>query len=343
MAANPDYLPTMMDMAKMSQSTGTAMAEIVPVMQQNCEVLPKIRWEKSNGPFSNTSTYQVRVPRPTWTDANHAGIAPTVGTTMQAIDGLGEMQGYSMADPIVAEPYGVVAYRKRQDMMHLQGAGEELEETFFFGNSDVSGDFDGMAMRYAAGGTSPLATETVDHVIHGGGSGTDNQSMWLISLGSESDMFPGVVGIYRPGTVAGFQITATPQPVTVNGSTAGTYVQRYVTHYRWSCGIAVIDWRKNVRICNIDKSALTSDASSGAKLHELVAIAAERLPSGTQNTYLVLGRRAREYFRLQAINKLGNSTLDYDSLAGKRVLRVGEFEVLNCDALNADEALVPMS
>lgn len=339
MAALSTTLPTLLDLSKQLKPDGMSLDEIVPILVQDNEILPRLRWLTTNGLYSHRSTYQAKIPRPVWTGAN-TDVAPTKGTTGQSVDGLGEMQGYSMVDPIIADPVGAAAFRMNQDRMHLQGGGEEFCETFFYGNADLAiNEFTGLAPRYAAGGTSPLKTETGENVITGAGSGSDNMSMWLLTLDGE---FPGVVGLYRQGTVAGFQMKNLGLQ-TIPGSTAGTFGQRYVTHYRWSCGITVTDWRKNVRICNVDKSALTKDISAGADLHDLVAQAAERLPTGTRNSVLCVNRTAMEYFRRQAIHKVGNSTLDFDSVAGRRVLRVGDFEVLRCDSLNADEAAVPMA
>ena len=41
-------------------------------------------------------------------------------------------------------------------------------------------------------------------------------------------------------------------------------MEAYRTHYTWDSGLTVRDWRYVVRVANIDKSALTVDASSGA-------------------------------------------------------------------------------
>ena len=48
-----------------------------------------------------------------------------------------------------------------------------------------------------------------------------------------------------------------------NGSNTGRY-EAYRTHYRMDAGLCLRDWRYVVRIANIDKCALTKDASSVA-------------------------------------------------------------------------------
>lgn len=339
MAALSAVLPTMLDLAKMQDPDGKTLAQIVPILNQDNEILPRLRWQASNGTWSHRNTYHTSLPRPTWSKINGA-IAPTKGTTGQSTDAMGEMQDYSHVDPILADASGnVAAYRFAHDSMHLQGAQHEFCEAFFYGNADlVPEEFTGLAPRYAAGGTSSLKTETGENVLSGGGSGSDNTSIWLVTLDSNT---PGVTGIYRPGTSAGFQMTNKGIQTIALGSE--TYAERYVTHYRWSCGITVVDWRKNVRIANIDVSDLTKNAASGADLYDLIAQAEELLPRGVNGSAILCNRTILSFLRRQAVNKVSGSTLEYDMVAGKRVMHIGELPVLRCDALTNAESAVPMS
>lgn len=339
MAALNGTLPTMLDLAKMLDPDGKTLAKIVPILNQDNEILPRLRWMTSNGTWSHRNTYHTSLPRPTWSKINGA-VALTKGTTGQSTDAMGEMQDYSQVDPILAEASGNVArYRFEQDSMHLQGATHEFCETFFYGNADLTPEeFSGLTVRYAAGGLSSLKTETGENVLSGGGAGLDNTSIWLVTLDSDT---PGVAGIYRPGTQAGWQVKNKEIQTISLGSE--TYAERYVTHYRWSCGITVVDWRKNVRIANIDVSDLTKNAASGADLYDLIAQAEELLPRGVAGSAILCNRTILSFLRRQAVNKVSGSTLEYDMVAGKRVMHIGELPVLRCDALSNAEAVAPMS
>ena len=341
MAALSTQLPTMMDLAKMLDPDGKTLAQIVPILNQDNEILPRLRWQESNGTWSHRTTYHTSLPTPTWSKIN-GSIAPAKGTTGQSTDGMGEMQGYSQVDPILADASGNVnAFRLRQDAMHMQGMSHEFAQTLFYGNADlVPEEFTGLSARYAASGSSALKTETAENILDGGSNDTDNTSIWIICM--DSDM-PGVTGIYRPGSQAGLKMTNKGLQ-TVSVGSGGEFTERYVTHYRWSCGIAVPDWRKNVRIANIEVSDLTKNAATGADLLDLIMQGLELLPSGAQSSAVILGNRVvSSFLRRQSRNAIASSTLGYETVAGKPVLTVGGVPFLRCDALTNAESAVPFS
>jgi hypothetical protein len=341
MAALSTQLPTMLDLAKMLDPDGKTLAQIVPILNQDNEILPRLRWQESNGTWSHRTTYHTSLPTPTWSKIN-GSIAPAKGTTGQSTDGMGEMQGYSQVDPILADASGNVnAFRLRHDAMHMQGMSHEFAQTLFYGNADlVPEEFTGLSARYPAGGSSALRTETAENILDGGSNDTDNTSIWIVCM--DSDM-PGVTGIYRPGSQAGLKMTNKGLQ-TVSVGSGGEFAERYVTHYRWSCGIAVPDWRKNVRIANIEVSDLTKNAATGADLLDLIMQGLELLPSGSQSSAVILGNRTvSSFLRRQSRNAIASSTLGYETVAGKPVLTVGGTPFLRCDALTNAESAVPFS
>ena len=340
MAALSTALPTLLDLAKMLDPDGKTLAQIVPILNQDNEILPRLRWQESNGTWSHRNTYHTSLPTPTWSKIN-GSITPTKGTTGQSTDGMGEMQGYSQVDPILAEASGNVnGFRLRYDAMQMQGMSHEFAQTLFYGNADVvPEEFTGLAARYAAGGTSSLKTETAENILDGGSNDTDNTSVWIICMDSDT---PGVSGIYRPGSQAGIKMANKGLQTVAIGD--GSYAERYVTHYRWSCGVTVPDWRKNVRIANVEVGDLTKNAASGADLLDLIMQGLELLPSGAQSSAMILGNRTiSSFLRRQSRNAIASSTLGYETVAGKPVMTVGGVPFLRCDALINAETAVPFS
>lgn len=343
MAALGTTLPTMLDLAKMLDPDGKSLAQIVPILNQVNDVFPRIRWQPANGTWSHRSTYHTVLPRGSWTKINGT-IAPTVGKTGQSTDGVAEYQDYSQVDPILAEASGnVSAYRLKHDAMHMQGAVHEFMETWFYGNADlVPEEFTGLAPRYAAKFSG--STETAENIILGGSAAgqTDCTSIWILNLSGD-----GVTGIYRPSTMAGLQmVNKTPGAPMTMAQGDGTYAERLVTHYRWSCGLALVDWRKAVRIANIDTSALTKtgSASNDSDLVDLIQQGIELLPPDTSGETVILGNRTiAQYLRRQTHNATKATTLSWENFGGKRVQMVGELPFLRCDSITNGETAMAVS
>jgi len=118
-------------------------------------------------------------------------------------------------------------------------------------------------------------------------------------------------------------------------------MEAYRTHYRWDCGLTVRDWRYVVRIANIDKSALTKDAASGADLTDLMAQACEMIPSlGMGRPAFYCSRTIKSFLRRQIASKVSSSTLTMEQVGGKSVVTYDGIPVRRTDALAPDEATI---
>ena len=111
-------------------------------------------------------------------------------------------------------------------------------------------------------------------MVDGGGSGTDNASIWLAVWGPNSGF-----GITPKGSKAGLQMEDKGQVTIKNIDGAGGRMEAYRTHYRWDAGLTIRDWRYFVRIANIDRSNTTVDAATGANLPALMFEAVNRVPN----------------------------------------------------------------
>ena len=151
-----------------------------------------------------------------------------------------------------------------------------------------------------------------------------------------------VHGIFPKGGAGGLERNDYGE-VTVQGSTGiGTSrLRAYQEQYVLTCGLAVPDWRYVVRIANIDKSALTADASAGANLPDLMFEATEIIPNlsmGRPAWYMA--RDIRTKLRQQTANGVSSSTLTMENVGGVRTTMFNEIPIRRCDALSADETLL---
>lgn len=328
--------PTLADLAKRLDPNGT-ISTIVEILNQNNEVLDDMPWMEGNLPTGHRSTIRTGIPAPTWRKL-YGGVQPSKSTTTQVTDNCGMLENYAETDKKIADLNGnTAAFRLSEERPMIEGISQELAKTLFYGNEGTLPEsFTGLAPRF----NSRLAAtaQSADNVLHGGGSGSTNTSIWLVVWGEQS-----VTGIYPKASKAGLEHQDLGEVTVENVDGANGRMQAYRSHYKWECGLSVRDWRYIVRIANVDVSALTKDASAGADLLDLVAQAFEQVPSlSAGRPAIYCNRTIKSFLRRQQKNSK-NVQISMDQVAGKRVMMLDEVPVRRCDALLNTEATVPNS
>lgn len=330
MAALPVLNPTLLDLAKVTDPDGK-IADVVEILNETNEILEDMTWLEGNLPTGHTFSQRAGIPEPTWRKL-YGGVAPNKATSVQVTNNTGMLEAYAEVDKALADLAGnAAAFRLQEDRAHIEGISQEIADTLFYGNETTEPEaFTGFAPYY-----NSLSAANGENIVNGGATGTDTASIWLVVWSPLT-----VFGIVPKGSKAGMQVTDKGQ-VTVedasNGSNTGRY-EAYRTHYRMDAGLCLRDWRFVVRIANIDKSALTKDASAGADLPDLMFQAMRKIPNlsrgrpvfyASRDIITVLGR--------QTANLTKNSTLTQEMVGGKMVERFHGIPVRRVDALAADE------
>ena len=117
-------------------------------------------------------------------------------------------------------------------------------------------------------------------------------------------------------------------------------MQAYRSHYRWDAGLTIRDWRYFVRIANIDRSALTSDASTGANLPNLMFEAIDRLPNMNGRGVFYMDRGVLTTLRQQTAAAVKQSALTVEQVGGVPVTSFQGVPIRRVDVLSGDEATV---
>lgn len=333
MAVLPTTNPTLADLAKRLDPDGQ-MAAIVEILNQTNEVLHDIPWMEGNLPTGHRTTIRSGIPAPTWRRL-YGGVQPTRSTTVPVTDNCGMMEAYSEVDKALADlAPNAAAFRLSEDTPKLEGMSQELAKTIFYGNEGTEpASFTGLAPRFNTVQTA--VSDSADNVIDGGGTGSDNMSIWLIVWGQNS-----VSGIYPKGSRAGFVQEDLGRVTIENADGAGGRMEAYRTHYRWDCGLTVRDWRYIVRICNIKVSTLTKDAATGADLIDLMTQALEHVPSLTAGKACFYTNRVGKSFLRRQVTKAKNVLITQEEVSGKPALMFGGVEVCRVDQLLTTEARV---
>lgn len=321
--------PTLADVVNRSTADGKIDPQIVEILTQSNEVLDDMTFVEANGFSEHKTTIRSGLPTGTWRKLNY-GVQPEKSRTVQVKDSMGMLETYAEVDKALADLNGnQAAWRLSEDYAFIEGMNKTMASTLFYGDSSVDPEkFMGLAPRY-----NSSTAQNGSNVIKAGGSGADNTSVWLVVWGPNT-----CHGIYPKGSQAGLQVRDLGED-TLTDAAGGRY-QGYRTHYKWDMGLTLRDWRYVVRICNIDVSDLTKDASSGANLIDLMIQALEIIPNMAMGRpVFYCSRTIRSFLRRQILNK-NNVNLTFDDVAGKKVLSFDGVPVRKTDALLETEAAV---
>lgn len=331
MAVSSTTHPTLLDVTKATDPNGS-IAAVAEILSETNEILEDMVYFEGNLPTGHMSTVRTGLPQPTWRQL-YGGVQPTKATQAQITDTTGMLEAYAEVDKKLADLNGnTQAFRTNQDRAHIEGMSIDQANTLFRGNTNIEPTkFNGLNMRY-----NDLSAPNAENIIDAGGTGSDNGSIWLIGWGEQS-----VFGIYPKGSVSGLQMEDKGQITIENVDGNGGMMEGYRTHYSWDNGLVVKDWRYVVRICNIDRSELTPDASgSSANLPDLMFEAMERVTMSGARWGFYMDRKMRTKVRQQHANKVSNSTLTIEQVGGVPIPSFHEVPMRRTDALAVDEARV---
>lgn len=323
--------PTLLDLAKATDPDGF-IADIVEILNETNEVLDDMSWQPGNLVTGNRTTIRSGIPAPTWRKM-YQGVQPSKSTNVQVTDTCGMLEAYGQVDKALADLNGnTMAFRASEDRPHLEGMSQEIAQTLFYGNESTEPEaFTGLAPRFSSVLTA--TSESADNVIDHGGTGSDNASIWLVVWGPRT-----VHGIVPKGSKAGLQVHDLGEQMIQNSD--GSKYQAYVSHYRQDAGLTVRDWRFISRVCNIDVSDLATIANTKDLITSMIK-AEERIPSlGAGRAVWYMNRTLREALRIGINEKIAQSTLSYETVAGKRVVMFDGIPVRRVDQLLKTEARV---
>lgn len=329
MATVGSLVSTLQDIASRINDDGK-IAKIVEILNETNEILDDMMWMEGNLATGHKTTMRSGLPSVAWRMLNY-GVPQSKSKTVQVTDTCGMLEAYAEVDKALADLNGnTTAFRVSEDRAFLEAMSQELAEVLIYGNTDDSPTkFLGLAPRY-----NDSTAENGENIIKGGGSGSDNTSIWLVVWGEGT-----AHGIYPKGGLSGLKHSDLGEQ-TLEDAAGGKY-QGYRAHYKWDAGFVLRDWRYVVRIANIDKSDLTKDGSgSSADLIDLMVQAVETVPSLQRGrAVFYCNKTIRSFLRRQITNR-ANVNLTFENVAGKKVLSFDEVPVRRVDAILNTEATV---
>lgn len=324
---------TLADWAKRLDPDGKTPT-IVELLRQRNEILDDMLWVEGNLPTGHRTHVRTGLPSVAWRLINQA-TTPSKSTTAQIDEQAAMLEAWSEVDEELAKLNGnTAAFRLSEASAFIESMNQEMAQTLFYGNSGLAPEeFTGLSTRYSAisGATNG------QNVISGGGSGSDNTSIWLVVWGEQS-----CCGIFPKGSKAGlihddYGLTT----VTGTAGLGGSRMRAYQERWQWKGGIALKDWRFVVRIPNIDVSNLVAK-SSAADLIELMVKATYRPPSLSEGrAVFYMNRTVAQMLDIQRRDDvITGAGLTWETVDGKRQGTFRGIPIRLCDQLLETEATV---
>jgi hypothetical protein len=203
------------------------------------------------------------------------------------------MEARGQIDKDLAELNGLSsAFRMSENGPFIESMGQTFAAKVIYGNTGTDPEqFTGLATRYSDN-SGPANAE---NIVDGGGTGSDNTSLWLIGWDENS-----IYGVYPKGLQAGLQHEDLGLADAFDGD--NNRFRAYMDRWAWKCGLVVKDWRYAIRGCNIDVSNLIAE-SSATDLLELMAIMVDKMPAGSARWSFYCNRTVKTMLRIQCMNR----------------------------------------
>jgi hypothetical protein len=315
-----------------------AMLETADVISKTNEAVAVLPFFETNLPFANRSLRNVTQYEPTARTVN-TGADVGVNEKEQVQDTLIRLETEIAVDELALKGINDPAQWIADDINETaQGFANKVADQLISGDflNDPDKEFDGLLKRNNALPASAVdVTDRYYNVISGGGSGSDNTSIYLVGMGKK-----GVHGIYFKNGQAGLQINRKGRQRVLDSNSKPYWAE--TVQMLWDVGLVATNHRAMGRICNIDDSALTLDGATGAVLTQLMIQLLHNVNhSGNGLTpYWLMSNKLKTYFHTQITEKSNvNIAYDKDDF-GKIRPMFGGVPILRMDAIGIAEATV---
>lgn len=336
MATLSNYSLTLDDWRKRLNPQGI-VDQVIETMTQTNPILTDMTWAEGNLPTGNMTTQRTALPS-VYKRSLNRGVPASKSRTKQIVDTCTLFEAHSKVDTkllkLMNDPE---RFRASEDLAFVESFNQSLATNLFYGDSASDEDtFNGLHVRY-----NTLTGNKGDagyQVVSGGGSGSDNTSMWLVAWGDNT-----VHGIFPKNSQAGLIVE--PKGEMMVQDDDGNDFFAYVTKFEWNPGLAVRDLRGVARLANIDVSALfdsgtTADAKKA--LFEKVILAKNRIRNLNAMVKPVWYVSDTMYSFLEAyLSDKNNVYITRQELMGKLPeLYLSSIPVRKCDAILEAETAI---
>lgn len=334
--------PTLIDAYK-----GSAEGTVVELLKQNNPILDDAIATECNMQATHRTMTRTGYPSVAW-GRLYQGVPQSKATMQQVDDTTGFLEARSEIDVRLLKLAPDPAKARLVDSApFLEAMNQEMATGIFYHDTATTPEkFKGLAARLSTYNTNtpdPRKPNVANQVIHGGGQGSDNTSIYFVTWADHAATL-----LYPKGSKAGVSVMDKGEESVTDD--AGNKFYAKVTAFEWHIGMSLKDYRYCARIANID----VSDMLAGSvDLWALLRKAYYRL----YQVYGVgaMGGRTAIYMNRQVLEVLDAQSSDRALLAANpnytglgqaqvegRIIRTyRDIPIRMTDAILNTEALVP--
>jgi len=244
---------TFLNLLDVAAIRDTDTGGVVEVLNQLTPFYSDANVLTANKGSSHMSSIRSKLPEVTW-GALYQGIPQSKGNYTSVEDTTGFLEGLDAIDTrlVDLDPENSNKLRMMESLGFMESFAQNNESAIWYSNVATSPkQFHGLSPRY-----NTLANP---NVIDGGGTGSDNTSIWFVTHGDAQTSL-----IVPKNIPAGMQTEDMGRQRVLDGNLNPYYVLERL--YRQHLGLTVKDWRANSRIANVDVSDVGAGTVSINKL-----------------------------------------------------------------------------
>lgn len=327
----------LLDIEKQKNPDGSMADVLEQLMELNPMLEDSYAVECNNG---TTHRHSIRtgLPSVSWGKL-YQGIPQSKSTYTQVDDATGFAEALSTIDKRALDISGNgAAVRLNEARGFLEAMAQEVQATMIYGDSNAAPEeFMGFAPRY-----NSLSAANGNQIIDGGGTGSDNTSIWMITWAPHASFC-----LYPEGTMAGVQREDKGEQRVLDGNNNAYYVMEEL--FRHHIGVCVKDWRYNVRIANIDVSDMLAGSVDmfGLLRQGYWKLQSRRFPMGgkiciyaNSDVLEALDAQSTPTVSTSTTTSSGNVRLRREEIEGREVMSYRGIPLVECDAILNTEAQI---
>lgn len=256
--ARVDELLTMAEVYKRLDNNG-GTDKIVECLAQTNAILQDIPWKMANMTDGHRTTLRTSLPT-TYKRRINEGVKGSKSSTAQIKESMAMIASLSKVDSKLVDlvgngggAEGKASAVWGEGKAFIEAMGQSASNMLFYGDASTDpADFNGFHTRY----NSLKTADTISNqIIDCGGSGNNLTSIYIVDWGED------VFGIYPKGSTFGLQVDNLGKGLTTDEN--GNEFTAYRTFYQWDLGLVVSNYKKVVRLCNINVDDLRSNKGIG--------------------------------------------------------------------------------